>query len=122
MNEEKKIGVAVIGYGYWGPNLARNAQDSSETELLYVCDLSEDLLRLAHKRHPRAKITKSMDEALGDKRVEAVFLATPPHTHSSLALKALRAGKNVLVEKPLAESILIFLTCIKYVFRSIGFP
>jgi predicted dehydrogenase len=104
MNQKNQIGIAVIGYGYWGPNLARNVQDSSETELLYVCDLSEDLHQLVRKRHPYSKATKSIDEVVGDEKVDAVLLATPPHTHCELALKALRAGKNVMVEKPFAET------------------
>ena len=104
MNQNDQVGVAVIGYGYWGPNLARNVQDSRETDLLYVCDLSEDLHQLVRKRHPHSKVTKSIDEVLVDEKVDAVLLATPPHTHCELALRALRSGKNVMVEKPLAET------------------
>jgi predicted dehydrogenase len=98
------MGVAVIGFGYWGPNLARNIQESQQVSLVYICELSEDLHQLAANRHPQTKITSSFEQVLNDPSVKAVLVATPPDTHFPLAMKALRADKHVLVEKPMAKS------------------
>lgn len=98
------IGVAVVGYGYWGPNLARNFQDAPGAELRAVCDQDEQKLCRARARHPGVQMTGDLDGLLSDPRVEAVVIATPVSTHFPLALAALQAGKHVLVEKPLADS------------------
>ena len=103
-NDPEKLGVAIVGYGYWGPNLARNAQESPSLRPVRICDLSEALRAKAAAKHPQAVVTDSFDDTLEDPAVEAVFIATPPATHFPLALKALQAGKHVLVEKPLART------------------
>lgn len=104
MTHANKLGIAVIGFGYWGPNLARNIQESRQVSLEYICELSEPHQQLAAKRHPQTKITSSFEQVLNDSEVKAVFVATPPDTHFPLAMKALQANKHVLVEKPLAKS------------------
>ncbi len=93
--------VGVVGLGYWGPKLARNFHDLAGAELTWVCDLDE--ARLAHvaNLYPEARPTANFDDMLKSD-VEAVVIATPVSTHYSLAMAALRAGKHVLVEKPLA--------------------
>ncbi len=96
--------VAVIGYGYWGPNLVRNFMNASTTNVLYVCDQSEDQLSRVKNLYPTIKLTTSLDEVLADSEVDAVSIATPVNTHYELAMKALEAGKHVLVEKPMADS------------------
>ena len=98
------IGVAVVGYGYWGVNLARNVAAATTTELIGVADPGEDRTELAAVNHPSIERWSSLDDALADDRVEAVVLATPASTHVDLALAALEAGRDVLVEKPLAET------------------
>lgn len=103
-NDSEELGVAIVGYGYWGPNLARNAQESSAMRPARICDLSERLRAKASAKHPQAAVTDSFDETLEDPDVDAVFIATPPATHFPLALKALQADKHVLVEKPLAQT------------------
>jgi predicted dehydrogenase len=99
------IGVAVVGYGYWGPNLARNVATSDQTELRAVCDLSEDARARAEKLHPGTWVTGDWDAVLADPEVEAVVVALPIALHHRVALEALDAGKHVLVEKPLATSV-----------------
>ena len=103
-NEQGKLGVAIVGYGYWGPNLARNVQESSTLQLIHICDLLEPLRAKAAVQHPQTKITASFEEALENSDLEVVIIATPPTTHFRLARKALEAGKHVLVEKPLAHT------------------
>jgi len=98
------IGVAVLGYGYWGPNLVRNFSESPATRLVGVCDLSEDELARVRARYPAVRTTPNPDELIDAPDVDAVAIATPVSTHFDLSLQALRAGKHVLVEKPLAAN------------------
>lgn len=97
------VKVAVIGYGYWGPNLVRNFQENPAAEVVAIADLSEDRLALARKRFPFVDVHDDIDAAIG--AADAVVLATPVTTHRPLATRALRAGKHVWCEKPLAETL-----------------
>ena len=98
------VRLAVIGLGYWGPNLVRNLLELPEAEVAYVCDVSDEALSAVTRRYPALEGTMAFDEVLADPDVDGVALATPVSTHYDLALKALDAGKHVLVEKPLAAS------------------
>jgi predicted dehydrogenase len=102
---EAPIGTALVGYGYWGPNLARNVAECSELQLLALCDSDPARLRLFQRRHPEAGAVCELDAVLSDPAVQAVVLATPPQTHHELAARVLRAGRHVLVEKPLATRL-----------------
>lgn len=97
------INVGVIGYGYWGPNLVRNLMASKETRVVSVCDRSEERLRTVAALHPSVHVTQDAAELLGS-AIDAVVIATPVDTHFELAMAALKAGKHVLVEKPIATS------------------
>ena len=99
------IGVGVIGYGYWGPNLVRNFSDISEAQVIAVSDLNSDRLKLAKNCHPSINTTINHDELISDPAIDAVVIATPVSTHFDLAMQALRDGKHVLVEKPLARTM-----------------
>src|SRR5918995_4734838 len=99
------LAVAVAGYGYWGPNVARNVTASETTELAAICDISEVALARAARLHPDVRVTDSLENVLSDPRIEAIVLAVPMRLHPRLGLEALRAGKHVLVEKPLATTV-----------------
>ena len=99
------IGVAVVGAGYWGPNLVRNFLGCPETDLRWICDLSVDAARRALGPRSTVMITEDLDDVLSDPEVIAVAVATPVRTHAEVTLACLEAGKHVLVEKPLAMSI-----------------
>ncbi len=99
------IGTAIVGYGYWGPNLARNVAERPEFELQALCERDPAQLDAFGNRHPQARAVESFDEVLCDDTVEAVIVATPPKTHYALVKLALEAGKHVLVEKPLATRL-----------------
>jgi predicted dehydrogenase len=94
----------VVGYGYWGPNLVRNVVERPEFRLMGLCELDEGRAEDFRRRHPGVWVESDLDTALADPRIEAVAIATPPHTHYNLVRRALEAGKHVLVEKPLART------------------
>jgi predicted dehydrogenase len=96
------LGCAIVGYGYWGPNIVRNLIESQDVQLLGVCEKSPTRAQEFSRRHPGFTCTSKLDELLRNPAVESVMIATPPQTHHALALRALQAGKHVMVEKPLA--------------------
>jgi len=97
------IRIGVIGYGYWGPNLVRNCFEAAGAQVACVSDLRADRLELLSHRFPTVKTTRDCRELIEDPSIDAVAIATPVSTHYDLALHALREGKHVLVEKPLAS-------------------
>ena len=101
---DETIGIAVIGAGYWGPNLVRNVQATPAMRLEYLCDLSEARARQVLGKYSTVRVSTDLDEVLADERVQGVAIATPASTHVDIALAALAAGKHVLVEKPLAST------------------
>lgn len=98
------IGIGVVGFGYWGPNLVRNFAETPGARIVSVADLRPDRLEIVRSRYPGIQTTTSVDELIDDPRVDAVVIATPVGSHFALAERALRAGKHVLVEKPLTTS------------------
>jgi predicted dehydrogenase len=98
------INLAVVGYGYWGPNIVRNVMERPELEMWGLCELDPERVGKFKCRYPGVRTCASFDRMLADPTVDAVSIATPPSTHYALAEKALRAGKHVLVEKPLATT------------------
>jgi len=96
--------VAVIGAGYWGPNLVRNFRDSVDWDLMAVCDLDESRARRVIGPRSTVEVETSVDRLLAREDVDAVAIATPARTHAPIALRALDAGKHVVVEKPLADN------------------
>lgn len=98
------IGVAVVGYGYWGPNLVRNLAEIADVRLLYVCDLRPERLTSINLRYPAVVATNDFGQILSDPQVHAVVIATPVSSHYQLAMKALMAGKHVFIEKPIAAT------------------
>lgn len=100
-----ELGIAVIGAGYWGPNLIRNFAKAPGWDLRRVCDLDTDRATRVLGRRSTVEVTDAVAEVLDDPDIDAVAIATPPGTHANLAIQAMDAGKNVLVEKPLATSV-----------------
>ncbi len=97
------VKVGVVGLGYWGPKLARNFAEIPDMALAWVCDQNSSRLEHVASLYPQAHATACYDEVLSSD-VDAVVLATPVSTHYTLGMQALRAGKHVLIEKPLATS------------------
>lgn len=101
----KTISLAVIGTGYWGPNLVRNFASLPQCRVEVVCD--QDQKSLDHLRQIYPQISFSLDwkEVLNSPKIQAVVVATPTATHHRIALEALRKDKDVFVEKPLASTV-----------------
>lgn len=98
------VNIAVVGLGYWGPNLVRALHDVPEAQVSWICDLSSDALEKVGRRFPACRRTTELDEVLSDPQVDAVAIATPVSSHHRLASAVLHANKHVFVEKPLAAS------------------
>lgn len=101
---DSKLRIAVIGAGYWGPNLARNFAASADWTLAAICDLDRDRAEALSARVGGVEVFTDLDELLARDDIDAVAVATPARTHHPVVLASLRAGKHVLVEKPLADS------------------
>jgi len=102
MNSQKG-NVAVVGVGYWGKNLVRNFNELGA--LCALCDWEEHIETAYKRQYPEVKFHREFPELLADAEVTAVALATPAVTHYEMAKAALEAGKDVLVEKPLAINV-----------------
>ena len=98
------ITLGVIGYGYWGPNLVRNFADTPGCRIGHVADRRQERLDGASRRYPGIRTSIDGADLIADPAVDAVAIATPVEAHFDLAMAALRAGKHVLVEKPLAST------------------
>jgi predicted dehydrogenase len=101
----RPILTCIVGYGYWGPNLARNIAASPTTQLSAICDTDAESRRRARRQHPSTPVVGSWEDVLGDEEISAVVIALPMRMHYEYALQALEAGKHVMVEKPLAETV-----------------
>jgi predicted dehydrogenase len=101
---ERPVRIGVIGLGYWGPNVVRNLHELSGADVAWGCDLRDEVLAPLEQRYPTLATTTRFDNVLEDPATDAVAIVTPVGTHYELAAAALRAGKHVFVEKPLAAS------------------
>ncbi|MBV9719544.1 MAG: Gfo/Idh/MocA family oxidoreductase [Candidatus Eremiobacteraeota bacterium] len=101
--QDAPLGVAVVGAGYWGPNLVRNFSASQEWSVRGVVERDPERLERILRLYPFIRGYSEIDAVLADPNVDAIALATPPQTHHELALRAIGAKKHVLVEKPLTE-------------------
>lgn len=98
------IGIGIVGYGYWGPNLVRNFSEARDSRVVAVCDLRQENLDSVARRYPAIRTTRDFAELLRDSEVDALAIATPVRSHYQLALAALEAGKHVFIEKPMTET------------------
>src|SRR5438552_3046122 len=99
------IKVGLIGYGYWGPNLLRNLNETEGVEVTRCVDLRPERRAAARKRYPTVQVSAQAEEILDDREIDAVVLATPVFTHHALAKRALEANKHILVEKPMTRTV-----------------
>jgi predicted dehydrogenase len=97
--------IAQIGVGYWGPNLLRNLVANKRCCVTTAVDLAAERRDYVTNMYPAIRVTDHVEEVLRDPKIDAVVIATPVASHFDLAVKALEAGKNILVEKPMARSV-----------------
>ena len=100
MDKNKKICFALVGYGYWGKNIARNIIENDSCELKYIIDESDDSLTKA-KDVSNSFVSNNLTQVLNDSDVDVVAIVTPPSSHYDLAIKCLNSNKNIFVTKPL---------------------
>jgi predicted dehydrogenase len=99
------VTLAVVGMGYWGPNLLRCALELEDIEVKVICDKDSLSLARTARRYPNVGATRDLDKILEDDEIDGIMLATPVSTHYQLGRRCLAAGKHVLIEKPLASSV-----------------
>ena len=99
------IKVGIIGYGYWGPNVARNFNHAGISEVVAITDKRTDCLNRARQAFPQAKVTKDCDELLTSPEIDVIAVVTPVWTHYELAKTALNNGKHIFVEKPFTANV-----------------
>ncbi len=99
------IGIGVVGYGYWGPNLVRNFFQVDGAEVVAVVDQRAERRTAVEKLYPTVRTHADFSDLLDAEDIDAVVIATPVSTHFDLAMAALRAGKHVLVEKPMTSTV-----------------
>jgi len=99
------LGIGIIGFGYWGPNVVRNFMESREAAERRVVDLRQDRLELLGRRYPTVQAGRDAGDLIKDPKIDAIVIATPTASHFALAMQALSAGKHVLVEKPMTATV-----------------
>lgn len=97
--------LAIVGLGYWGPNLLRCAVELEDAEVRAICDSDNEALAKLARRYPSVGGTNDLNRILDDPEIDAVLIATPVSTHHELAKRCLLAGKHVMIEKPLADTV-----------------
>ncbi|MBH49874.1 MAG: oxidoreductase [Candidatus Marinimicrobia bacterium] len=103
---EKKLNIAQIGVGYWGPNLLRNLVGNKDCIVSKVVDKSEERRKFVKDLYPEIEVSECLDTVYSDSEVDAIIVATPVSSHYDLTIKALESDKHVLVEKPMAKTVL----------------
>ena len=99
------IKIGLIGFGYWGPNLARNFHFNNDLELTAICDFSNDRLKVACKNYPQVDCYDNTDAFFADNNIDAVAVATPVGTHFELAKRTLESGRHLWLEKPMTATV-----------------
>jgi predicted dehydrogenase len=98
------LGMGVIGYGYWGPNIVRNFNSVEGAKVISICDSNRNMLNKAGKNHPGISATTDVNDVIASPDIDAVAIITPVSTHFELARKVLQNGKHVFVEKPFTST------------------
>tara|TARA_Y100001970_G_scaffold293438_1_gene440201 strand:- start:6676 stop:7677 length:1002 start_codon:yes stop_codon:yes gene_type:complete len=105
MNDNMKVNFGQIGVGYWGPNLLRNLMSNQNSNVRKVVDLSLDRCNYVKNTFPTIDVSSNLDDVINDIEIDAIIISTPVSTHYDLAIKCLEAGKHILVEKPMAQTL-----------------
>ncbi len=101
----RMIRCGLIGFGHWGPFLAKSLVKIPNVHLSMICDHDEKKLTVAKKNYPFATLVNDVNQVFNEKTIRAVIIATPVSTHFTLAKKALEKNKDVFIEKPLTDNL-----------------
>lgn len=99
------VNIAIIGYGYWGPNLVRNFSSTDNCKIHTVAELRQERRQVLNKTFPSIQTVANIDDAIHNPQIDAIVVATPVFTHFEIAKKALEQGKHVLLEKPMTSTV-----------------
>lgn len=99
-----RLNVAVVGCGYWVPNLIRNFNQIPECNMKMCCDLDDQKLKRIESLYPNIKVTNRIEDILEDESIDAVAVATPVFAHKEIGIQCLEHSKHVMIEKPMASS------------------
>ena len=102
---DELLKIAVVGCGYWGPNLIRNFRSLPECRVKLVCDLNQERLAHMEQVYPEIKTTRDFEHLVHDAEIDAIAIATPVHSHFEFARESLLAGKHTFIEKPMASLV-----------------
>ncbi len=94
--------VGQISCGYWGPNLLRNLVSNHDCYVKWVVEISEDRQKYVQILYAAVKIANDLKDVLHDDEISAIVIATPAESHYSLTVVSIKAGKHVILEKPMA--------------------
>lgn len=97
--------VAVVGYGYWGPNLVRNFDNHAQCEVRYICDTDQKAQVRAKSKYKNIEIIDDLNIILEDSEIDIIAISTPVRTHYEIAERSLKAGKHIFLEKPMVETL-----------------
>ena len=103
--KNNNVVVAQIGVGYWGPNLLRNMVSNSQFRVKKVIEKVKGRRDFVESHYPNIQVSENIMDVITDPEIDAVVIATPVRTHFELTMRALQAGKHVLVEKPMATRL-----------------
>jgi predicted dehydrogenase len=104
-DEKKMIKVAVVGCGYWGPNLIRNFCSIPQCAMSMACDTKPERLEYIQRLYPSLEVTSDFEHILNNDEIGAVAIATPVASHFPMAQACFKRGKHVLIEKPITASV-----------------
>lgn len=99
------IKIGVVGFGYWGPNIARNFNSAPGAQVCVICDIDKKSRMRAKALYPNIEIVSDYDEVLKSKTIDVVAIVTPVFSHFELAKEALKNGKHIFVEKPFTSTV-----------------
>ena len=102
---KEMLNIAVVGFGYWGPNIVRNFYSAEKANVVFVCDRESKALKRVERSYPGIKTTTDYDDIVSSSEVDAIAIVTPVRTHYELARKALNNDKHVFVEKPFTSTV-----------------
>lgn len=101
----KNVNVAIVGYGYWGPNIVRNFSEIAGANIIACCDFRKERLEIIKSKYPKIKVTSEINDLLINPDIHAIVVATPTATHFALAKEILESGKHVWIEKPITQTV-----------------